>query len=29
MWCYAHTYPCKYLFKNHYELDKHKVQVEF
>ena len=27
--CYVHTYPFKYIFKNHYEIDKHKAQVEF
>ena len=25
--CYVHTYPFKYIFKNHYEIDKHKAQV--
>ena len=26
---YALSYPCKFIFKNHYEIDKPKAQIVF
>ena len=26
---YALSYPCKFIFKNRFEIDKHKAQIVF